>query len=297
MGERATRVARLLAVLACLVLAVIGLRGLAGLHLAVTPPAVDSDASRWLSLEILLLLAIVSYWARRRIMRNRRRGSDWADRGVPPSVDRWRAMLALLLLLPLLAFAALGFFAATTAPVPQTPTPAPSGRPSGGGAAVWLRGMLPTATLVVGIVAAVVAVAAMVGLYLRRTGPPVQVEAGPDARQRWLAALEAAAEAIRSAGLDEPRAAVIACYAAMERSLAQTSAAPGAADTPTQVLTRARAEGLLHGDAAARLTELFTEARYSRHPFTDRHRQDASAALDAIMTELNDRQSMAGVAR
>src|SRR5262249_46318987 len=128
-------------------------------------------------------------------------------------------------------------------------------------------------------------------------GPVVEAEAGPDATQRWLAALEAAAEAIRSAAHDEPRAAVIACYAAMEPSLAPTSAAPGVADTPTHVLTRARAAGLLHREASTPLAELFTEARYSRHPFTDRHRDDASTALDAIMTELNARQQLAGVAR
>jgi len=82
--------------------------------------------------------------------------------------------------------------------------------------------------------------------------------------------------------LDDARAAIIACYAAMEQSLAEAGAVRSAADTPDELLARATATGIVRGDAAARLTRLFYEARFSSHPLNRSERDEAAAALEEL---------------
>jgi uncharacterized Tic20 family protein len=97
-------------------------------------------------------------------------------------------------------------------------------------------------------------------------------------------AVESGRSALRS--IDDARAAIIACYLAMEASLAERGAARAIADTPDELLARAQATGVVHGTAAARLTALFYEARFSSHPL-DRSQRDAAAqALDELAAAL-----------
>ncbi len=100
--------------------------------------------------------------------------------------------------------------------------------------------------------------------------------------------LRRAVESGRTALLtvDEARAAIIACYLAMEDSLATAGTARAAAETPDELLARATSSGLLHGPAAAGLTALFYEARFSTHPLSGTAKADAAAALDEISAEL-----------
>lgn len=85
----------------------------------------------------------------------------------------------------------------------------------------------------------------------------------------------------------EPREAIIACYAVMERHLADLPAvAPRDFDTPTEVLARAVEHHALPADNASRLVELFVEARFSPHLMTERHRTDAVAVLRLVLDEL-----------
>jgi hypothetical protein len=88
------------------------------------------------------------------------------------------------------------------------------------------------------------------------------------------------------AELDDARAAIIACYLAMERSLADRGAARGVADTPDELLARVVSGGIVRGRAARRLTDLFYEARFSTHPLGRAERDAASAALDELAAEL-----------
>ncbi|MEW1859803.1 DUF4129 domain-containing protein [Streptomyces sp. NBC_00669] len=88
---------------------------------------------------------------------------------------------------------------------------------------------------------------------------------------------------------DDARAAVIACYVAMETSLAASGVARRASDSPQDLLERAAAGGLPAGPAAGELTELFREARYSTHPMDDGHRRRASDALSEIAAQLERR--------
>ncbi|MCW2661483.1 MAG: hypothetical protein JWP83_2635 [Mycobacterium sp.] len=85
----------------------------------------------------------------------------------------------------------------------------------------------------------------------------------------------------------EPREAIIACYAAMERELAHVpGAAPQDFDTPTEVLVRAVEHHALHADNAQQLVNLFEEARFSPHVMNEGHREVAVNVLQLVLAEL-----------
>lgn len=88
----------------------------------------------------------------------------------------------------------------------------------------------------------------------------------------------------------EPRKAIIACYAAMERQL---SLLPGAAprdfDTASEVLARAVDHHALAPDSATQLVDLFEEARFSPHVMNEGHRDAAVAVLTQVLDELRSR--------
>jgi Domain of unknown function (DUF4129) len=158
---------------------------------------------------------------------------------------------------------------------------------SGGGGSLHIPlGPILYALLIVAIVAAVV-VSIWWSTRLRRPAAPlviedVSTEELREAVQEGRAAL---------AGIDDARAAIIACYVAMERRLADRGTARGAADTPDELLARAVASGTVRGGAAGSLTALFYEARFSTHPLSARQRDAASAALDELAAELAAKQA------
>ena len=85
----------------------------------------------------------------------------------------------------------------------------------------------------------------------------------------------------------EPREAIIACYAAMERELTHVpGAAPLDCDTPSEVLARAVDRHALHAASATQLVELFEEARFSPHVMNEGHRDIAVEALRLVLAEL-----------
>jgi|SRR6516165_9487613 len=85
----------------------------------------------------------------------------------------------------------------------------------------------------------------------------------------------------------DPRRAVIATYARMERTLAGAGLPRGAAETPLEYLGRVLRE-LLHAsaDAVARLTALFERAKFSPHEIDSAMKRDAINALVAVRDEL-----------
>ena len=97
-------------------------------------------------------------------------------------------------------------------------------------------------------------------------------------------AVESGRAALRT--VDDARAAIIACYVAMENSLADRGTARAVADTPDELLARATQSGLVRGTAAARLTALFYEARFSSHPLDRRQRDAAEQALNELAAAL-----------
>jgi Domain of unknown function (DUF4129) len=108
-------------------------------------------------------------------------------------------------------------------------------------------------------------------------------------------AVESGRLALRA--VDDARAAIIACYVAMETSLAERGAARAVADTPDELLARARASGLVRGTAAARLTALFYEARFSSHPLGRGQRDAAEQALDELAAALASAEDAPGEAK
>jgi hypothetical protein len=85
----------------------------------------------------------------------------------------------------------------------------------------------------------------------------------------------------------EPRRAIIACYAAMERELSLLpDAAPREFDTASEVLARAVEHHALAPDSATLLVDLFDEARFSPHVMDEGHRDVAVAVLTQVLGEL-----------
>ena len=85
----------------------------------------------------------------------------------------------------------------------------------------------------------------------------------------------------------EPREAIIACYAAMERELENSpEVVPRESDTPSEVLARAVEHHALRADSATELVELFEEARFSPHVMTEEHREIAVRVLRLVLAEL-----------
>jgi hypothetical protein len=87
-----------------------------------------------------------------------------------------------------------------------------------------------------------------------------------DEAEELAEAVEAGSQALEYRG--DAREAVIACYAAMEQAVHEFGFARPLADTPEDLLRRATEKGLVPDGPAARLTELFREARFSRHAIT-----------------------------
>lgn len=112
--------------------------------------------------------------------------------------------------------------------------------------------------------------------------PPTRSESLARAAERGLAEM---ADPNR-----EPREAIIACYAAMERELANVpGAVPQDFDTPTEVLARAIEHHALHADNAVQLVNLFAEARFSPHVMNESHRDLAMSVLQLVLDELGSR--------
>ena len=153
-------------------------------------------------------------------------------------------------------------------------------------------GHLPLAALFYSLLGVVLlaAVVACVLLLLRRrpadheTLPPDEAALADGARTELRAAVQSGQRAM--AGLDDTRAAIIACYLAMERSLAAAGADRTDADTPAEFLDRAAAGGLVRTAAAGQLTGLFYEARFSRHELASTERTAAAHALRQLDADL-----------
>jgi hypothetical protein len=172
-----------------------------------------------------------------------------------------------------------------TQPPPTSPRKLrvpPLATEGGGGGTLHIPwGPILYGLLVLALVAAVV-ISIWWSTRLRRPAAPLPIaELNADELRE---AVESGRAAL--ARIDDARAAIIACYVAMERSLADRGAPRAVADTPDELLARAVAAQVVRGGAAGRLTALFYEARFSTHPLTGGQRDAASAALDELAAEL-----------
>lgn len=185
-----------------------------------------------------------------------------------------------------------GGAAASTHPPAQPPQQHPH-RPRDG--SQNLLGILLACTVAM----LVMFVAGTVAAARRRWRPPTPVNAdepsespAPAPRSESLARAAERGLAEMTDLSREPREAIIACYAAMERELAQVpGAVPQEFDTPTEVLARAVEHHALHADNAVQLVNLFAEARFSPHVMNEGHRDIAVGVLRLVLDELGSRSA------
>lgn len=271
---------RAAAALLLVALAAVGLRASGAFSAAGSPEilGLSEEAVYWILVgaEVILALAGIVLWILRMI---------WARKSGKP-MQRKRRSLWWLLLLPLVVLGLskiLHRFEQQRAAAAAAA--AAHGASARAGAAGHLRVGNPWPLLV--LLAVVALGTAALAFYRRRHRTLLSLpepEAEPDA-EPLVAALAAAARV-----LDEdpdPRTAIIGCYAAMERSLADAGSPPRMADTPAEVLRRATASGMVRSGPATALTSLFRQARYSSHPMTEADRADAIDALAQVRADLS----------
>ena len=134
----------------------------------------------------------------------------------------------------------------------------------------------------------VIAIALVVALtvWSRRRRSADRAPYRPARLARLLDSLAAGHDALSTNA--DPRAAIIACYAAMERGFTAAGSAPAAADTPAEVLARAAEAGIIRSAAPELLTGLFRRARYSAEPITGADSGAAATALTQMRADLED---------
>ena len=135
----------------------------------------------------------------------------------------------------------------------------------------------------------VVAIAAWVIAYRarrRRLGPLEEslVPALADVLDETLDDLRAEAD---------PRRAVIAAYARMERALAAYGLPRSPSEAPDEYLQRIFADLEVSRRATSRLTALFTWAKFSSHDVAPEMKQEAIEALEAVREELRAAEILA----
>jgi hypothetical protein len=184
------------------------------------------------------------------------------------------------------------------APQPDAGTPPPSGTPTppteqpeapepSSGIFSLLAGSMVLLMMVVFVGAAIMG---------RRQRRRATTTVAPDGEYRPAATTSAPDPLARAAELGlaeagdlsrEPREAIIACYAAMERELENSpEIVPREWDTPSEVLARAVEHHALRADSATQLVDLFEEARFSPHVMTEEHREVAVRVLSLVLDEL-----------
>jgi len=287
-GSATTRAVAVVALLAVAALALQARRGLDWSELD------DPVEVSWLRAVVSVLLLVVLWQLARPLVRrlrrpHRRTGPGEGDDGPEGEhVPFWLRLAALVLVLASLLVA--WWLLSAIVPTVDQPEVAPGG-PGAGGRDDGGTGLGPSWTSLV--LAAGVLLAVLAGnRWSSARRQRAALAAGPDRADGEAARLETAVVAAREqlGGHTDPRAAIVAAYAAMAATLsaglARRGASARASDTPTELLDRAVGSGLVSEGPAATLTELFREARFSRHPMGEGHRRAAEDALDAVRAEL-----------
>jgi hypothetical protein len=305
---------RALALAALLFVAAVTLRGyLPGVERVARETPTDNPAA--LVVVVVLLLASVGVVAVAVVVRVRNRNvapggtasrPDWLRRDVGrPS---WRAMLiafavVLAWMLVAMLLSRLGGGDAVKAPgllpgqLPEStpPTPSPTAaQPTAPApqADSSLIGYFYAATVIFLVVLVVgTIVTSRRSHRVDAAGPEFQPRAQPSGvgSEALVRAAEVGLAEVEDLSR-EPRKAIIACYAAMERELARVpGAAPQDFDTASEVLERAVDQHALGPNSATQLVDLFEEARFSPHVMNEGHRETAVAVLQQVLAELPSR--------
>jgi hypothetical protein len=274
-------------------LALLIILGLAGLRGTVTEPHWNGPlrhdgAVIGLALEVILGVLLLLTTRRRS---RAARGALLSEVPVSDVVAKLRGVLILVLGTGMIGVAIAIFFSLHLhLPPPRAPTPGASARPK---ASLSLKPPpsgsqpsfhVPVLAILYGLLIALLVAAVVLSVWwsqrFRTSFGGSHADYLAEDPEDMREAVESGRSALRA--VDDARAAIIACYVAMENSLAERGTARAVADTPDELLARATSSGLVRGTAAARLTALFYEARFSSHPM-DRGQRDAA---EQALTEL-----------
>ena len=244
--------------------------GLAGLRGAVTAPRWNGPWQRdglviGLALELVLGILLV-------ITMRRRGRAELASGAVDSVAVKLRGVLIFLLSTGMAVVAVVTIVGlhlhlfngkVRPQPIPTSPRVRPSLRTPPTGSPHSSTFHFPAAALLYGLLVVVLVAAVVLSIWWsRRFRPTGRISADgfiAEDPQDLREAVESGRSALRT--LDDARAAIVACYLAMEASLAERGTARAIADTPDELLARATATGLVRGTAAARLTALIEATR------------------------------------
>jgi len=136
------------------------------------------------------------------------------------------------------------------------------------------------------VVAAVVvlAVAAVSAYVISQRRARTGTRANEELAEQLALALDDALDDLRAEA--DPRRAIVAAYARMERVLAASGVPRYGAETADEYLGRVLLELAPGSDAVARLTDLFTQAKFSHHDVDATMKEDAIQALEEVREEL-----------
>ncbi len=138
----------------------------------------------------------------------------------------------------------------------------------------WIAGIGATALLAAAVAA--------VWFASRTTAQPDKEKL--ERAEAFSAALDESLADLRAE--PDPRRAIIAAYARMERALAAAGLPRRPAEAPLEYLERALLELAATAASARRLTDLFRVAKFSDHPLDAQAKDEAIDALEAVRDEL-----------
>jgi hypothetical protein len=130
----------------------------------------------------------------------------------------------------------------------------------------------------------VLAVAAVTAYVISQRRARTGTRANEELAEQLALALDDALDDLRAEG--DPRRAIVAAYARMERVLAASGVPRHSAETADEYLGRVLLELAPGSDAVARLTDLFTQAKFSHHDVDATMKEDAIQALEQVRDEL-----------
>ncbi len=142
------------------------------------------------------------------------------------------------------------------------------------------------------VVGALVVIGVAVAMLVARRRSPISQEA-IIARELAIA-FDDSLDALRAE--PDPRKAVIAAYARLERVLAAHKLERLESETPNEYLARILGDLDVDRRSVRRLTDLFTEAKFSSHAVDSAMKDDAIEALTTVRDELRARREAAQAA-
>jgi hypothetical protein len=222
------------------------------------------------------VLALVSLWPDRHLVSQRRRRARSLGVLLPIA-----AVLALWLLRDVLGLGGRRDDppTGTIAPPSTLEVPAPPPTP----------GVVPLVVAGVALAAMVAIAVAQLVAERRRRGPP------RTPAERLVELLDDTLEDLE--GEPDPRRAVIAAWARMERGLAAAGLPRHPAEAPFEYAARVLESALARPASVHRLTGLFERAKFSRHPIGRADRDQAIAALRTVRRELAEAAEAAAQAQ